>query len=156
SQLKLPHDASTSDIEREIWLWDFGGQADYRLVHQLFMDETSLAVLVFNPQTENPFEGLGQWDRALQRAARRKFQKLLVAGRCDRGGVTVSRASVERFREERGFVRFLESSANTGEGCAELHKAIVENIDWNEIPWTSSPRVFKLLKDTIVNLKDEG
>jgi hypothetical protein len=24
------------------------------------MDETALAVLVFNPQSENPFEGLGQ------------------------------------------------------------------------------------------------
>ena len=28
-------------------LWDFAGQADYRLIHQLFMDETSVAVLVF-------------------------------------------------------------------------------------------------------------
>ena len=67
------------------------------------MDETALAVLVFNPQSENPFEGLGQWDRALARAARRPFQKLLVAGRCDRGGLMVSRESIERFRRERGF-----------------------------------------------------
>ena len=44
------------------------------------MDETALAVLVFNPQSENPFEGLGQWDRDLQRAARGPFNKLLVAG----------------------------------------------------------------------------
>ena len=83
-------------IEREIWLWDFAGQADYRLIHQLFMDETALAVLVFNPQSENPFEGLGQWDRDLQRAARGKFKKLLVAGRCDRGGLMVSRAEPGR------------------------------------------------------------
>ena len=53
----------SNDIEQEIWLWDFAGQADYRLIHQLYMDETALAVLVFNPQSENPFEGLGQWDR---------------------------------------------------------------------------------------------
>src|SRR5206468_4535441 len=81
TQMKLPHETGSSDIEREIWLWDFAGQADYRLIHQLFMDETALAVLVFNPQSENPFEGLGQWESALQRAARRKFNKLLVAGR---------------------------------------------------------------------------
>jgi GTPase SAR1 family protein len=85
TQLSLPHDVNTKDTEREIWLWDFAGQSDYRLIHQLFMDETSLAVLVFNPQSDNPFEGLGQWDRDLQRAARRPFNKLLVAGRCDRG-----------------------------------------------------------------------
>ena len=35
-------------VEREIWLWDFGGQADHRLIHQLYMDDTAAAVLVFN------------------------------------------------------------------------------------------------------------
>jgi small GTP-binding protein len=103
SQLKLPHQVDSGDIDREIWLWDFAGQADYRLIQQLFMDETSLAVLVFNPQSDNPFEGLGQWDRDLQRAARRSYRKLLVAGRCDRGGLMVTRTSLEQFSKERGF-----------------------------------------------------
>jgi GTPase SAR1 family protein len=61
TQLELAYKNDRSDIKREIWLWDFAGQADYRLIHQLFMDETSLAILVFNPQSENPFEGLSQW-----------------------------------------------------------------------------------------------
>jgi WD40 repeat protein/DNA-directed RNA polymerase subunit RPC12/RpoP len=156
TQLKLPHEASGGDIEREIWLWDFAGQADYRLIHQLFMDETALAVLVFNPQSENPFEGLGQWDRDLQRAARRPFRKLLVAGRCDRGGLMVSRAVIERFCKERGFDRYLETSAYAGTGCDELRQAIIKNIPWEDIPWTSSPRIFKLLKEEIIKLKDEG
>jgi len=43
---KLPV-SSDESVEREIWLWDFGGQADQRLIHQLYMDETALAVLVF-------------------------------------------------------------------------------------------------------------
>jgi len=67
-------------MDREIWLWDFAGQSDYRLIHQLFMDETSLAVLIFNPQSENPFEGLAYWDHDLDRAARRAFRKLLCCG----------------------------------------------------------------------------
>jgi small GTP-binding protein len=156
TQLKLPHEVSSREIEREIWLWDFAGQADYRLIHQLFMDETALAVLVFNPQSENPFEGLGQWDRDLQRAARRSFRKLLVAGRCDRGGLMVSGAAVERFVRERGFDGYLETSAYTGDGCKDLREAIVRSIPWKEIPWTSSPRIFKLLKEEIIKLKDEG
>ena len=85
----------------EIWLWDFAGQADYRLIHQLYMDETALAVLVFNPQSENPFEGLGQWDHDLMRAARRPFQKLLVAGRCDRGDEGTLLVFPSYFRRER-------------------------------------------------------
>ena len=156
TQLPLPHDTGGDDIQREIWLWDFAGQADYRLFHQLYMDETALAVLVFNPQSENPFEGLGQWDHDLMRAARRPFQKLLVAGRCDRGGLMVSRDSVERFRRERGFAAYLETSAYTGAGCQELRETIVHSIPWTDIAWTSSPRIFKVLKDAIVKLKDEG
>jgi DNA-directed RNA polymerase subunit RPC12/RpoP len=120
------------------------------------MDETALAVLVFNPQSENPFEGLGQWDRDLQRAARRPFKKLLVAGRCDRGGLMISSKSIERFRQERGFTGYLETSAWTGKGCKDLRAAIIESIPWDDIPWTSSPRIFKLLKEEIVKLKDEG
>jgi len=156
TQLELVHEASIGDIEREIWLWDFAGQADYRLIHQLYMDETALAVLVFNPQSENPFDGLGQWDRDLQQAARRPFRKLLVAGRCDRGSLIVSRESVEQFRKERNFADYLETSAYTGKGCSELRDAIIRNIAWNDIPWTTSPRIFRLLKEEIVRLKESG
>ena len=156
TQLQLPNDATGDGIEREIWLWDFAGQADYRLTHQLYMDETALAAFVFNPQSENPFEGLGQWDRDLQRASRRPFRKLLVAGRCDVGGLTVSREAVEQFRKERGFDAYLQTSALSGEGCTELREAIIGNIAWESIPWTSSPRIFKVLKEEIVKLKDEG
>jgi WD40 repeat protein/GTPase SAR1 family protein len=156
TQLKMPHNVNTKDIEREIWVWDFAGQSDYRLIHQLFMDETSLAVLVFNPQSDNPFEGLGQWTRDLQKASRRPFEKLLVAGRCDRGGIMVSQESIEQFRKEYGFAGYLETSAYTGRGCKELSDAIIQNINWYDIPYTSSPRIFKLLKESIVKLKDEG
>jgi small GTP-binding protein len=156
TQLKLHHDANIDGIDREIWLWDFAGQADYRLMHQLFMDETALAVLVFNPQSENPFLGLGQWDRDLVRAARRKFSKLLVAGRCDRGRLMVSRETVDEFARQRGFASYLETSALTGDGCELLHDEIVNRIDWDTIPWTASPRIFKLLKDEILRLRDKG
>jgi small GTP-binding protein len=156
TQLRVPHELNTTDIEREIWLWDFAGQADYRLIHQLYMDETALAVLVFNPQSENPFDSLGEWDRDLQKAARGPFKKLLIAGRCDRGGLMVSRETVESFRRERGFEDYLETSAYTGKGCEALRSAIIQSIPWPEVTWIASPRIFKLLKDEIVNLRDEG
>jgi len=58
------------------------------------MDETALAVLVFDGQKEALFETLGQWDRDLTRASRKEFAKLLVAGRVDAGGLRVSRSEV--------------------------------------------------------------
>jgi small GTP-binding protein len=156
THMPLPATPATAGTEHEVWLWDFAGQSDYRLIHQLFLDETALAVLVFNPQSNNPFDGLAEWDRALTRAARRPFRKLLVAGRCDRGGLTVSADLIERFRQEKDFASYLPTSALTGDGCKELHQAIVDAIDWTGIPLTSSPAIFRRLRDTIVGLRDEG
>ncbi|MBI2426096.1 MAG: DUF4365 domain-containing protein [Candidatus Hydrogenedentes bacterium] len=157
TQCKL-HVAEKSDgVEREIWLWDFAGQVDYRLVHQIFMKDTAAAVLVFNPQNENPFEGLGQWDRDLHRATGRPFAKLLAAGRIDRGGLTVSRERMRPFMEARGFQEPLhETSAKTGEGCGQLQDAIVAAIDWGGIPTTSTPELFRRMKMEILQLRDSG
>jgi small GTP-binding protein len=155
TQWKLPV-TSGDGVEREIWLWDFGGQADQRLIHQLYMDETALAVLVFDGQKEDLFETLGQWDRDLTRASRKAFFKLLVAGRVDAGGLRVSLNRIEAFRNERGYLRLLETSAKTKLGCEELKQAILDGIRWEDIPWRSSPLLFKRLKDEIVRLKDDG
>ena len=147
---------TANGAEREIWLWDFGGQADQRLIHQLYMDETALAVLVFDGQREDIFETLGQWDRDIARAAQRPFQKLLVAGRVDVCTVRANRAQLEAFAQERGFRGYFETSALTGAGCEELRQAILEGINWEQMPWHSSPRLFKRLKDGMIELKEEG
>lgn len=155
TQWKLP--VSSSDgVEREIWLWDFGGQADQRLIHQLYMDETALAILVFDGQKEDVFETLGQWDRDLSNSARKSFAKLLVAGRVDAGGLRVSRSDVLTFVKEHKFVRFLETSAKTNKGCDELKQAVINGIDWSEIPCRTTEVLFKRLKEEVIRLKDEG
>ena len=153
----LKHDIKKAGVEREIWLWDFAGQVDYRLVHQLFIDETAAAVLVFNPQNENPFEGLGHWDRDLRKGARKPLAKLLAAARVDRGGLVVSAASMKKFMMERGFLDPLHvTSAKTGEGCDQLREAIVQAIDWKSIPETTSPALYRRLKQEILSLRDSG
>jgi small GTP-binding protein len=153
----LPHANERVGGEREIWLWDFAGQVDYRLVHQLYMDNTAAAVLVFNPQNENPFEGIGHWDRDLQKSARKRFAKLLAAGRVDRGGLVVSALSMKEFMAERGFLSPLHlTSAKTGEGCEELRSAIVEAIDWKGIPETTSPMLYHRMKREILGFRDQA
>jgi WD40 repeat protein len=156
SQLKLPPGESQSDMEREVWLWDFAGQPDYRLIHQLYMDETALGLLVFDPQNDNPFEDLGHWEKALLAAAKYKPAKLLVAARCDRGGITISKKRFGQFCEEHGFAGFLSTGAKIGEGCEELKAAIAKNIPWDRLPWTATRSLFKTLKDAIMMFKDEG
>lgn len=156
THLKLPHNRTSHDIEREVWLWDFGGQADCRILHQMFLHGTSVAVYVFDPQADRPFEGLPQWDAAFERASHGHFHKLLTGGRCDRGGLRASLRSIGRFRRELSLSAFVETSARTGKGCMELLNAIEQSIEWESIPWTASPLAFRALKDTIVDLRKEG
>ncbi|KCZ70864.1 WD40 repeat-containing protein [Candidatus Methanoperedens nitroreducens] len=156
SQLKLPPGNGSSGIEREVWLWDFAGQPDYRLIHQLYMDETALGLLVFDPQDDNPFEDLGHWEKALHAAAKHNPAKLLVAARCDRGGITISNKRFEQFCKEHDFSGFLTTGAKIGEGCEELKEAIARHIPWDRLQWTSTTRLFKTLKDAILKLKEEG
>ena len=155
SRLELPPGAGPAGLEREVWLWDFAGQPDYRLIHQLYMDETALGVLVFDPQDENPFEEIGYWEKALCSSAKHQPAKLLVAARCDRGGIMISHKRFEQYVQEQGFADFLSTGAKTGDGCEELKVAIALHIPWGRLPWTATSRLFKTLKDAIIELTEE-
>jgi len=151
----LPVDFDKS-VNREIWLWDFGGQSDQRMIHQLYMADAALAVLVFNGQKDDLFDSLGQWDRDVCRASTEGIGKILVAARTDAGGLRFSKRQIDQFIEERKFGAYIETSAKSGLGCDELSAAIVAGINWQQIPWRSSPVLFKRLKEKIVELKEAG
>jgi WD40 repeat protein len=153
-QLNLP-DVATADMEREVWLWDFAGQPDYRLIHQLYMDETALALMVIDPQRDDPFEPLDHWEKALSVAVKHDPARLIVAGRCDRGGLTISQSKVDQYQQEHGYSAFLNTAAKTGDGCADLKTLIAEHIPWEQLPWTATSRLFKTLKDAIIRIKEE-
>jgi len=155
-QLKDISPGTDADMFREVWLWDFGGQPDYRLIHQLYMDETSLALMVIDPQKDDPFESLGHWEKALSIAVKRSFNKMLIACRCDRGGMTVSRRKIEQYCKERGYSSYIDTSAKTGEGCDALKTLIFQHIPWGHLPWTATTQLFITLKDTIIAVKNEG
>jgi small GTP-binding protein len=147
------------DVEREIWLWDFAGQYDYRLIHQLFMDETALVVFVVDPQRNDMLDGLTEWCQDIRRASRpsqRDFKGLLVSSKHDRGGLRISQREVEAALTKHGLIRYLPTSATTGYGYGDLYQTIVGNIPWADIPRISSPRIFKVLKDEVLRLRDEG
>lgn len=148
---------SADGVQREIWLWDFGGQADQRLVHQLYMEDTALAVFVFDGQRADVLDSLRQYDRDLALASGKPFTKLLAAGRVDIGGLRVDRGRLQDFANECGFTGpVFETSAKENVGCDALRQAVLDGIDWDEIPWRSSPRLFQRLKEEIFRLKDQG
>ena len=150
----LPRQPRAEYGEREIWLWDFAGQPDYRLAHPLYMNETALAVFVFDPQDRNPLAGLAEWDRMMTRAAKKPFAKLHITGRCDRGGAMISRGLIDQFRQDHQFGPYFETIAQTGLGCDDPREAIIGHFDWDAIPYTVSLDTFRKLKEVIDRIKD--
>jgi hypothetical protein len=120
------------------------------------MDETALAILVFDGQKDDLLEALARWDRDLTRAARRNFAKLLVAGSVDVCPLRVSREDLEILRRGNNFLGFLETSAKTNLGFEPLRKAIQSAINWAELPCRTTEVLFKRLKEEIIRLKDKG
>ncbi|MGH8626014.1 MAG: ADP-ribosylation factor-like protein [Gammaproteobacteria bacterium] len=51
---------------RELVLWDLGGQAKYRLVHQLFLHDTTLALMLIDANRDTAFEDIAEWDLRLE------------------------------------------------------------------------------------------
>ena len=135
-------------------LWDFGGQADQRLIHQLFLDRAALVLLLFNAERDAVIEGLRDWQVALNRSLDPPPPQLLVAARVD-AGFGASRALLQRHAAETGS-RLLETSARTGQGCPELIAAIEDAIPWDQLTRHSSPRLFQRLKAEILRLRDQG
>ncbi len=167
-RLVLPLSISAT-LEREALLWDLAGQENYRLIHQLFLEETALALLLINPQKDDPFYEAGDWLKSLETAAgnqesKRKSARLLIFSQSDVGGMKLGSAKIERFCEQHGFDNWLPTSSKTGENCSDLENGgqpsklkqlIAESIPWDELPWTSTPRLLAELKNAVVAMRDE-
>jgi WD40 repeat protein len=154
TQWKLNDPGAEPGMEREIWLWDFGGQADQRLIHQLYMDRSALILLLFNADQEDVLPGLRDWQTALRRCVPADTPQLLVAGRID-AGFKASRGKLQSFAREH-HLKYIETSSREGTGCEELQAAILSGIPWANIPITTTEHLFKLIKDEILKLRDKG
>lgn len=143
-----------SEPEREVMLWDFAGQDEYRLVHQLFLNETNVALMLYDPtKSQDTFFGIDYWEKALRNAVPNEVQKILVAARVDVGGVRMTGKDIEDYCKAHGYVAHFATSAETGEGSEELRAAIMQAIPWDKLPRTSSPEVFKRIKDFLADVR---
>jgi hypothetical protein len=154
-------------MDREALLWDLAGQEDYRLIHRLFLDETALALLLINPQKDDPFAEAGDWLKALDTAslndtAKRSAARLLIFSQTDVGGMKVSNAKIERFIQQHGFADWLATSAKTGENCSDqvnagqpspLKQLIADSVPWDKLPWTATPRLLAELKSAVLKMR---
>lgn len=156
-RLALPQAGGNGDIEREVWLWDLAGQPDYRLTHQLFMEQTSLALLVFDPQDPKLFDTVGYWQSALRKVARAgDVGGILVAARCDRPGLRLTMDEVRAWAAARGLHGPILTAAKLKRhrGTEELRALIAALLPWDRMEFRSTMENFPPLKDAILAVRD--
>jgi len=154
---------------RELLMWDLAGQSDYRLIHQLHMDEIDIALLIVDAKESNPLRSIEDWNRALIAASRirnKKVIKFLVFSRTDRGKPKLSRTDrgkpklsakdLQYTRDHMGITKVFETSAFENWGINELRDEIHRVIDWDSLPRVSSTDLFQSIKAFLLDKKRQG
>jgi WD40 repeat protein/DNA-directed RNA polymerase subunit RPC12/RpoP len=158
--LSMKNHKSKGELEeiRETLIWDLAGQPEFRLIHQLSLDQTNIALLLFDASDSNdPFRGVAFWNKALRQAkGNDNLVKYLIAAKTDVCIPTVTLERMQAYALEAGFHGVFCTSAKTGEGIKELLRQIEKSIEWEKLPLTVSENLFKKMKDFIVNQRQNG
>ncbi len=149
--------------QRETLLWDLAGQPSYRIIHQLHLNEVTVALIVFDGRSEtDPFAGVYHWDRALRQAQALKgsaalpLKKILVAARVDRGGIGVGAERITSLVKELNFDGYIETSAKEGLNIDQLIAVIKQAIQWEALPKVTSNELFQQIQAFLIEKKKAG
>jgi len=149
--------ALPANVQADLTLWDFAGQPEYRLTHQLFLDDTDAALLLFDcSDPSDPFRGVPYWAKVLKKLAPPHAIKLLVSARCDVSPVTVGRREINQALSGYGLDEYFKTSAKRGEGVELLFQRLLNGIPWDQLPRTSTPRLFQVMREFLLEQKEVG
>ncbi|MBD2342323.1 metallophosphoesterase, partial [Calothrix sp. FACHB-156] len=145
------------NIQAELTLWDLAGQPDYHLVHQLFLDDTDVALLLFDcSDAAEPFRGIPYWAKVLKKLAPANALKYLVSARCDVSPITVEQREINQIIGKYGLDGYFRTSAKTGEGVEQLLQQILVSIPWHKLPRTTTPKLFQVIREFLLERKEAG
>jgi GTPase SAR1 family protein len=148
--------------QREVVLWDLGGQSEYRLVHQLFLHDTTLALILLDPTRDTAFEDVLEWNVRLERQLRgRPAVKLLVGTKEDQLEDQIRRdltyqPQITKLLQDCSIAGFYSTSAKANTGIEALRTAIAQQIDWQALSQTTRPRLFQRIREAIAQRRNAG
>lgn len=144
--------------ECEAVLWDLAGQADYRLIHGLFLDDADLALVLFNSADQlDPLRGVDFWLKSLAHRPGRPCRTILVGARCDRGDPALTQQEISAFCKSRGVSGgYVLTSAKENSGMLELTERMKAQVLWDEMTATTTTKTFKRIKEYVLALKEDS
>jgi small GTP-binding protein len=153
-----PRGAAPEGQEREVFLWDLGGQSEYQLVNQLFLRDTTVALVLFDAKRGTVgLESAEAWHERLSAHAAGPMRNLLIATKSDEPGVAYLE-NVEILRRRLGFRRAIQVSAKRDgdEGIATLRSELNDAIDWEHLTLVSRPPAFHQIRELLAHARQRG
>lgn len=135
-------------------IWDFAGQPDYRMVHALSIDNSDLALVLFDSSDiRDPLHGALFWIRQL-RSIKNYCPIVLVASQIDRGTVGLTVDEIRAICDREGVSALIYTSAYDGTGFDQLIDVMRKLLDWNNKVSIVTTLAFKKIKDILIRLKE--
>jgi Ras-related protein Rab-5C len=110
--------------EFKLQIWDTAGQEKYRSMTPMYYRGAQAAVVVYAIDELQSFEGVDFWLQSLQTHGDPGIIVLLCGNKCDRAGARTVPMENGRERGALAGARFMEVSARTGEGVADLFREV--------------------------------
>lgn len=150
--------AGNSGERRELIVWDMGGQPEYQLVHQIFLSDTTVAVVLFDPSRGHAsLNDVRTWNKRVEKHLDKHTTcKILVGTKRDLERPNYLDPEIHKLVEECGFSGFYYVSAKTGAGIEQLKSALANAVDWSKMLTTSRPELFQLIRDRIEAVRQAG
>lgn len=143
---------------RDVVLWDMGGQHEYRLVHQIFFPDTTVALILLDPtRGRAAFDQAAEWCKQLDKQLQgRKAVKLFVGSKLDQEIDVTDKRQLKRFIKEYRAQGYYATSAKTGLGIRELLDAIADALDWETLGKANRPQLFQTIREQITESRATG
>jgi GTPase SAR1 family protein len=152
-------DTSPLGEEREVFLWDLGGQGEYQLIHQLFLHDTRLALFLMDPtRNKDNFAEVADWNVRLEAQLQRRgttASKLLLQSKADLPQTRpVDPVKLEALMRACSFGAFLRVSAaqpQAGDTITELRERLSNYINWDEVPPVTTLKTTRDIYDAVMS-----
>ena len=110
--------------------WDVAGQARFKAVRKMYYSGAAGIILVFDVTRRRSFTELAKWVAEADESIGTRVPMICVGNKTDLPDRAVPSDEAKRWAEDQGFL-YMESSAKTGEGVADMFTVLAE-VMWRE------------------------
>ncbi len=150
--VKLPIEG----YDPQMCFWDLGGQWNFRAVNELFLNEASVILLVFDMTRPETFEELKYWIEMVKIARGLDIDNIFIIGnKIDVGGSAISMNRINEFLDSNGISikRFYKTSAVTKHNIDVLIEDIAGAVDWSALMKEIPPEVLSSVENILKKLR---